>query len=209
MAFRAPSSCRRDCRWRCGGGQRLRAGAIDARHVIKRPHRVRRFAGRAWPFRDLHDAVRPAHFREIGREPLLVHLNDRLRRTVRHARSSAADRFHQIDDSRPALFVETELQRIARRMAAIALVVQDLLHVTSSALSSGSDAITSSPGSCRHFVSGSVIVFSVRSWRLLADRSTCGLRLLEAERLRPDAIFARRHRRENNNCLRHRYRRWS
>src|SRR5207237_250094 len=62
--------------------QRARSRAFDARNVIERPHRTSGFAGRTRTILDLHDRVRAAHFGEIGRDQLLIHLDDLVRAQV-------------------------------------------------------------------------------------------------------------------------------
>jgi hypothetical protein len=136
--------------------------------------------------------------REVGRKLLLVAFHDLVGFGIR-PRIDAGDRhdFHQVDDLAPAGFVEAKLQRVARRVAAGAVVHENLL---------GAGVVGARLGQCRdHHLAGQLAETPLGVGHLLQreirspqrgeiDRALAGF---EAQRLRPHAVFARGQRREH------------
>ena len=96
--------------------------------VVFGEHRARRFARRARPAGDAEAAgLRPARLGEIGGELGLM-VVEHLIVAVRQVVAVDVDVLHRLDDGGPAGFVEPVLQRVARRVAARAVVVHDPPH---------------------------------------------------------------------------------
>ena len=174
------------------------AGIRVERQVIGRPHDAGGFAGRPRTILELHRGLaRAARPRQIGREVLAVELDDLADLGVGAGiDAGAGNHLHQVDDLVPAGLVELELQRIARGVAAGALVGEDLLDV---------GVFRRGVRQCRdhHFRRQLTIARlgvgdgGELEVLVLGRRQIDGTgRGLEAERLRPYAIFAVGQRRE-------------
>src|SRR6185295_3220402 len=177
---------------------RADAGVGIELQVVERPDSTRGLACWARAGSDLHRRLAGAAGpREVGGERLLVAFEDLVRLRVRPG-IDAGDRhdLHEIDDLAPAGLVETELQRVAGRVAAGAVVHEDLLHarVLGARLGQRRDhhlarQLAEAPLGIRDL--GQREVLAARRGEL--DRAA---RALEAERLRPHTVPALRQRRE-------------
>ena len=172
------------------------AGLRVDRHVVERPGGAGGFARGPRPRGELHRAfARPARAGEIGRQRLLIEFDDGVgfgAGVCEHGRNP----LHHIDDLVPAGLVEAELQHIARRVAAGALVGEDLLDA---GVVLGRFRQRRDQQLARQLPDALLGIAHLAQHEVLAlggaevDRALGGL---EAERLRPDLILSFRHWRE-------------
>jgi hypothetical protein len=162
------------------------------RHVVFLIDHACCFTGRARPGRDLEAAlVRSAGAGEIAGKLLLMEINDLVGRRIRPAIEAVdVDHLHRLDHRVPAALVEAVLQRVARRVAARAIVAEDALHalvIVGFLRQAREDEVT------RHLSHlgleiGHRLEHEVLA--LLGGEIDVVLGGLEAQRLRPDLVFA-------------------
>ena len=174
------------------------AGHRIERQVIGRPDDAGGFAGRTRTVLELHRGLaRPARAGEVGGEVLAVEFDDAVDLGIGAGiLAGAADDLHQVNDLVPAGLVELELQRIAGRVAAGALIVEDALG-----LRVGIGVLRQRRGEHfrRQLADALLGIGDGRELEILVlGRREVDLILggVEAERLGPDAVFAVGHRRE-------------
>ena len=175
-------------------GERL---VLVQRHLVFPINDARRLAGRPRPRGDLELAAGPAHFGEIGRKLLLVEVDHLVQRRLVGAIGAVdVDVLHRLDDRVPALLVEAVLERVARRVAARAIVAENALHagvVGRRVGQAGEDQVA------RHLLDQPLVVGDRREREIGAARGG-EIELapggLEGERLRPYLILTFLHRRE-------------
>ena len=165
------------------------------RRFVVGEHHARRFAARARPQVELHRGrAGAAGAGEIGGEPLLLVLEDGSRLVVRPLIDAGhIDVLHQVDDGVPARLVELVLQYVARRVAAGAAVLHELLHfgVPGGRIGKGGEQHVA--GQLTHEIldrrEGEILPPGGAEVDVAAGGS-------EGDRLRPHLVFAARHRRE-------------
>ena len=166
--------------------------------VVERPDGTRRLARGPRTRYHLHRRfARTARAREVGGKRLLVAVHDLVGLCIR-PRIDAGDRhdFHQVDDLAPASFVEAKLQHVARRVAAGAVIHENLL---------GAGVVGAGLGQCRnHHLAGQLAEAPLGIGHLLQREIPAprrgqfdgALTGFKAERLRPHAVLARAQGRE-------------
>ena len=172
------------------------AGVRIGRQVIELPDHARGFAGERRPRLDVEGRAGPAGARQIGGEILLVELDHRVGLGIGRIDAVVRHHLHQVDDLVPAVLVEPELQHIARRVAAGAEVAEHALGVGIGRRRLGQRR---HQDFARHLPDAPFRIGDRLEHEVGAPRGgkiDRAIRSLERQRLRPDPVLARRHRRE-------------